>query len=112
MYLRSIAIFTEDSSRERLYNGANKKGGGDMVKRQDMQLYYVILLAFKQAKLKGCSNDEAFEQAKTTLIDYFVSTGNVNKHSFAIIWGEMKKQHFTQQLYLDCLLYTSDAADD
>jgi hypothetical protein len=78
-----------------------RKAAGDMVKRQDMQLYYVVLLTFKQAKLKGCSNEEAFEQAKTTLIDYFVSTGNVNKHSFAIIWGEMKKQHFTQQLYLD-----------
>jgi hypothetical protein len=78
-----------------------RKGGGDMIKTQDMQLYYVVLLSFKKAKLQGRGNDAAFTEAKAALVDYFVSAPNVNKQSFSMLWEEMKKREFTQQLNLD-----------
>ena len=72
-----------------------------MTKTQDMKLYYVVLLAFKKARLQGYGKEESFAQAKAALVDYFVNAPNVSKQTFSNIWEAAKQKEFTQQLNLD-----------
>jgi hypothetical protein len=101
MSLKSIAIISKDNSPKPLYNEIIKRGAGNMAKTQDMKLYYVVLLAFKKARLQGYGKEESFLQAKAALIDYFVSAPNISKQTFVNIWEATKQKEFTQQLNLD-----------
>jgi hypothetical protein len=80
---------------------SRRKGRGNMAKTQEMKLYYVLLVAFKKARLEGRSKEESFILAKSALVDYFVNAPNINKQTFSAIWEAAKQKEFTQQLNLD-----------